>query len=299
MTGGAPTRGDSTLARATAAVVVSAACFGSITVLTAVASRGGSTLPNTMAWRYGLAALLLALVSGRAVAALPAGRATRLVVIGGGGQALVSFLALVPLTHYRLPAATLGFLFYSYPAWIALVAAVRGTERIDATRGAALLLSLAGIGFLVGNPVQSGLSPTGVAIALLAALVYALYVPVLGALRGELPPAVASAYVTAGAAAIYAVAAAAVGLLTVRLTPGAWGAVGALAGLCTVAAFILFLHGLAALGPVRTAIVSTSEPFFTALLAAAVLAQPLTPRLAVGGGLIAAAVVLLQRPRTA
>ena len=44
----------------------------------------------------------------------------------------------------------------------------------------------------------------------------------------------------------------------------------------------------------RTAIVSTVEPFFTALLGAWVLSQPLTRGTLVGGAMIAAAVVLLQ-----
>jgi drug/metabolite transporter (DMT)-like permease len=65
---------------------------------------------------------------------------------------------------------------------------------------------------------------------------------------------------------------------------------------CTALAFIAFLRGLGVLGPVRTAIVSTVEPFFTALLGAAVLGQPLTPPMLAGGALIAAAVVLLQLP---
>jgi drug/metabolite transporter (DMT)-like permease len=48
------------------------------------------------------------------------------------------------------------------------------------------------------------------------------------------------------------------------------------------------------LGPVRTAIVSTVEPFFTALMGAWLLDQPLTFTTLVGGALIAAAVILLQ-----
>jgi drug/metabolite transporter (DMT)-like permease len=59
-------------------------------------------------------------------------------------------------------------------------------------------------------------------------------------------------------------------------------------------AFLLFLNGLAVLGPVRTAIVSTVEPFFTAVLAASFLRQPMTTSTFAGGGLIAAAVILLQ-----
>jgi drug/metabolite transporter (DMT)-like permease len=74
---------------------------------------------------------------------------------------------------------------------------------------------------------------------------------------------------------------------------GWWTSV-TLALVATVASFLMFLRGLSILGPVRTAIVSTVEPFFTALMGAAFLAQPLTPTVLTGGALIAAAVVLLQ-----
>ena len=290
-----PAAAPLTTARATLFVVAAACCFGAISVFTAVADAGGSSLLNTMAWRYAIGALLLAAVTGPAALRISGARAARLVVIGGVGQAMVSFLGLLPLTRYHLPAGTLAFLFYTYPAWVALFAAARGTERIDRVRGAALALSLAGILTLVGNPFASSLSPPGVAIALLAAVVYAVYVPVLGRLRGELPPAVASAYVAAGAAIVYVASASATGTLTAAVSPAAWGAILVLAVVAIVFAFILFLRGLAVLGPVRTAIVSTAEPFFTAALAAVILAQPLTASTAAGGVLIAAAVVLLQR----
>jgi drug/metabolite transporter (DMT)-like permease len=72
------------------------------------------------------------------------------------------------------------------------------------------------------------------------------------------------------------------------------GAIGTMAVLSTVLAFIAFLRGLAVIGPVRTAIVSTIEPFWTALLGGLVLSQALGPRTLLGGVCIAAAVVLLQ-----
>ena len=67
-----------------------------------------------------------------------------------------------------------------------------------------------------------------------------------------------------------------------------------LALVSTAGAFFLFMQGLRILGSVRTAIVSTVEPFFTALLGAWVLSQPLTRSTLIGGVMIAAAVVLLQ-----
>jgi drug/metabolite transporter (DMT)-like permease len=79
-----------------------------------------------------------------------------------------------------------------------------------------------------------------------------------------------------------------------RFAPSGWGAIATLAVVSTVLAFIAFLRGLAVIGPVRTAIVSTVEPFWTALLGSLVLAQRLGPRTLAGGVCIAAAVILLQ-----
>jgi drug/metabolite transporter (DMT)-like permease len=52
------------------------------------------------------------------------------------------------------------------------------------------------------------------------------------------------------------------------------------------------------LGTVRTAIISTVEPFYTAVLGAIVLGQAAGPGTIAGGALIAAAVLLLQRQPT-
>jgi drug/metabolite transporter (DMT)-like permease len=63
----------------------------------------------------------------------------------------------------------------------------------------------------------------------------------------------------------------------------------------TAIAFLTLIKGLAVLGPVRTAIVATVEPFFTATLGVLVLANQLSASTLVGGILIAAAVLLIQR----
>jgi len=74
----------------------------------------------------------------------------------------------------------------------------------------------------------------------------------------------------------------------------AWWSILWLALVSTVGSFLLFVGGLGVLGPVRTAIISTIEPFFTAVLGAWLLHQPLTVSTFIGGAFIAAAVVLLQ-----
>ena len=276
-------------------VAASACCFGTIPVFTVLATqRGGAPLPSVLAWRYALAAAALALVSGGlAGLRLPRRRALALLAVGGSGQALVTYLGLSALSY--LPAATVAFLFYTYPAWVTLLAAARRTERLDARRLLALALALGGIATLVGSPLAAGGRTAGVLLALGAAVAYALYIPLIGRLQRDVSAAAASAYVSAGACAIYVAGGLAAGAIVASLSPLAWASVVGLALVSTTLGFILFLDGLAVLGPVRTAIVSTIEPFFTALLGALLLAQPLTGRTALGGALVAGAVIVLQR----
>lgn len=284
--------------RATLLVLFSACCFGSIPILITLAARSGVGLVDTLAWRYAIAAGLLVVASGGPARVAGAGRrALPLFALAGGGQAVVAFVSLSALRF--IPAATLTFLFYTYPAWVAVMAAVRGSERLSGRRAAALGLSLVGIALMVGMPGAGGLHPIGAALALSSALLYAAYIPMIDALGRGLAPAVTSSFATGGAAVIFVAVALAGDGLAVRIAPVGWTAILLLAVVSTVLAFIAFLRGLAVIGPVRTAIVSTIEPFWTALLGAVVLSQGIGPRTLAGGLFIAAAVVLLQLgPRT-
>jgi drug/metabolite transporter (DMT)-like permease len=279
--------------RATLYVMFSACCFGSIPVLIIFATRSGAQLVDLLAWRYIVAAAIFVVLSGGIGPLRRVGRRSLpLLVFAGGGQAAVAFVSLSALRY--IPSATLTFLFYTYPAWVAVTAALRRTEPLTGRRVVALALSLAGIALMIGTPSSGGLNPIGVLLALASALLYATYIPLLEHLGRDLPPSVTSVFATGGAAVVLVVAAFTQGGLAVRFAPIAWLMIFLLAVVCTVLAFIAFLRGLAAIGPVRTAIVSTVEPFWAALLGTVVLGQHLGPRTLIGGVCIAAAVVLLQ-----
>ena len=276
-----------------------------------IAQRAGAPLLTILVWRYLLgAATLIVLSGGRAALGAARGRRIRLLALGGGGQAVIGFTSLLALRW--IPVATLVFLFYTYPSWIAVFAVLRRSERLDGRKIAALALSLGGIALMVGAPSARSLHPAGVALALGSALLYALYVPFLGSLRAEMSARVASAFVAGGAGAwfvVVGVVAAALHAfapevmsaatretlaLTARMAPAAWVAAVLLATVSTALAFIVFLNGLAVLGPVRTGIISTVEPFWAALAGAVVLQQSLGVETLLGGAAIAAAVLLLQ-----
>lgn len=278
---------------------MSASAYGSLSILTTLGGRIGVGLLTLMAWRYALAAPVLAAIAGpRALAAVPWRRAVALFVIGGGGQSLVTYFSLSALQW--MPAASLGFLFYTYPAWVAIFAALAGVERLTATRIAALVLALFGITLMVGAPWNLALPWPGVWRALLSAVIYAVYIPLLHRLRGPLSPAAASTYLIAGAATIFLVAAGRNGgalapMLAASVAPLAWTYAAILALYCTVVSFLTFLRGLEVLGAVRAAILSTTEPLFTAVLALLILQQPLGLPTLLGGACIVAAILVLER----
>ena len=306
MTAPAATRTPHSPALATALVALAACCFGSITILVTLATRTGAPLLSVLAWRYLLGAATLTVLAG-GVGALRAahGRYARLLVLGGGGQAAIAFTSLYALRF--IPIAALVFLFYTYPAWIALLAVLRRDEPVGARKVVAIGLSLGGIALMVGAPAAASLRPAGVVLALAAALMYGVYVPFIGRLSGDVPSRVVAALVAYGGtvafAAVGVVAALAPGApraelaLTAMLSATAWASIVALAVVSTALAFVLFLSGLAVLGPVRTAIVSTIEPFWASLLGALVLHQSLGWPTIAGGALIAGAVLLLQLPQ--
>ena len=280
----------------TFALVGAALGFSTIPIFTALATGAGTPLLTVMTGRYVVAtAVIIPMAGGLAGMRLPGERVLQLAGIGGMGQALVAFLSLSALAY--IPAATLVFLFYTFPAFVALRAALLRSEPLTGMRLVSLALSFSGVAIMVGWPGAAAVHPAGAALALSAAVIYALFIPLIDRLRAGIGPVVATAWVCVGAAVIFATAAGVQGQVSLDLPLLTWGSMVGLGLVSTIFAFVLFLKGLEALGPVRTAIVTTTEPFFVVILAALVLEQPIRFETMIGGALIAIAVLVLQRSR--
>jgi drug/metabolite transporter (DMT)-like permease len=247
-------------------------------------------------WRYALGAVVMLAVLGLGrLPPLPRSDALAWLVLGGGGQALLVGLALSSLRF--IDVATLAFLFYTYPAWVTVVQTVRGAERPSVARLTALILSFGGVVLISGRPGAGAVAWQGVALALSAALVYGGYIPLMQRMQKTHSVLVTSTYAKIGSAVCFLVLAGGPAALTFALSRTAWLAILALTIFSTVLPGVFFLMGLMRLGPVRTAIVSTVEPFLTAALGLVVLHQPVTLALLLGGAMIVAAVITLQLPR--
>lgn len=283
---------DASVGRATLLIILSALSFGSISVLTVLVTAAGVPLLTAMAWRYLLGVTLLGAVArpGR-IRSIPTLRVLQLVVTGGCGQALITYLSLHALEY--IPVGPLAFLFYTYPAWVALLAALRKTERLTSVRVIALTLALAGVTIMVGAPTEK-LNPIGVMLALGSALLYSAYLPALEHVQAGIPAVIATFLLIGGAAIAFVMAALLTGELFIPVGIAVWSEILVLAVVSTVVAFLTLIKGLAVLGPVRTSIVATVEPFFTATLGVLVLGNQMSTTTLLGGILIAGAVLLIQ-----
>ncbi len=281
-------------ARATALIVLSACSFGSLSTLTLFITRAGLPLLPAMLWRYFIAAVVLLVVARRTIfaSAISRKRAIRLMLIGGCGQAVITYFSLLAIDY--LPVGPLGFLFYTYPAWVAVIAAVTGREELTLVRLVALSVAMAGITVMVGTPFSASLNPTGVMLALGTAVLYALYLPALHSVQEGVDPVVASFYLVSGVFTSFLIAGSVTRTLAFPGSLSVWGLVLVLSLVGTVLAFVSLIAGLRILGPIRTSIIATAEPFFTALLGVVLLGEALTVTMLLGGTLIASAVFLLQ-----
>ena len=278
--------------------LLAASGFAAVSILTSLAMRAQVSLSTVLTWRYVLSALILVVWVGVRGQRRRMGwnESVRWMVVGGGGQALMVYLALSSLAY--ITAGTLAFLFYTYPVWVTIVQTIRGAEPLDRRRVGALVLSFAGTVVMVGSPAMGTIAWRGVGLAIAAAVLYGLLIPAMQWMQKDWPVLVTSAWSKIGAALCFLVMSTGDRTFHLALPSAAWAAIIALTVWSTVLPSVFFLMGLMRLGPVRTAIVSTIEPFLTALLGAAVLGQPLTARTLAGGVSIVAAVIVLQFKRT-
>ena len=158
----------------------------------------------------------------------------------------------------------------------------------------ALILSLLGI--LLVIDVQSGGQMTGILLAILAAVIYAVYIMAGAKVTQGTDIRVSSTVIITSAAVVYGVYGAWHGLSLPNSEMGWVGSIG-LALIGTVVAVWAFFEGVKRIGAVDASMLSTLEPVVTVILAWVLLGERLTALNLCGGALILVAAVLLARAR--
>jgi drug/metabolite transporter (DMT)-like permease len=279
--------------------LVSAAAFATLGIFGRLAADAGASVATTLLVRFGLAALLFA-AALRATGGWPAlRRLPRRVVLtglglGAAGYSLQSGLYFGAIG--RLDVSMVALLLYTYPAFVTVAALALGRAEPSLRIGAALAVASVGLVLVLLAAGTGAFDLPGALMALGASLTYTTYILVSDGVVGEVDPFALSLLVLTGATASFAVAGLATGSLQFALPAEAWLWLVLIALVSTVVAVSAFFAGLRRVGPSEAAILSTFEPVVTVALAFMVLGERLAPAQLAGGGLVLAAVILLQLP---
>ena len=304
-----------------ALIVVSAAGFGSGTVLSKPIYAAGLDWLQLLAWRFTIGAALAwawILVSPeRRLAVRRLGRRPALVAIGLGvwytGNAGTYYAGLE-----TVPASLAGVLVYLYPAMVAVLS-IRYATRLSGRRPwVALAIALVGVVLALGGIDLTTPPPIGgIALVLASPLIYAGWIVLSARLAGErsehLAPdavngagvgrvggvddaAAASALMITATGVVFVGAALATGrpYLPTEIPGGAWPYLAAIGFAGTFLAIQTFYAGSRRIGAAQAALVSTVEPLIIVTLAWLALHETLAPIQLAGAALIIIGVLIAQ-----
>lgn len=272
-------------------IAVSAVAFGAMAIFGKLAYAEGIRLDTLLFLRFTIAGLVMAGLMLAMRTAWPRGRALAGLVLMGGvgyvGQAWCYFTAL----KYASAGLT-ALLLYLFPAIVTVLHALLARQRLSRLRAGSVAAALAGTALTVGGDVHG--QAAGVFFGVAAAFIYSIYIIVGERVMSGVSAMAASAVVMLSAAASTATIAALGGFVLPASAAG-WGAVVAIALVCTVLAILCFFAGLKRLGAPDASTLSTLEPVATIALAALVLGEAVSTAQLAGGAVILAAVVVLAR----
>ncbi len=310
-------------------VLVAACLYGSGPFFANVAYDTGMAPLPLLTWRYVFASLvgwLLVIASSSGRLSLRALTRRDLAVLLFLGILFVGNAGAYTAALETVPAGLVAIITYIYPALVAVIA-IRYVRRLEGRRAwLALGVSMAGVALAVGGiPRGADIPMTGLVLAFLCPVFYAVWIVLAARLRGERPqgqeqpiePITATGPEDTGASghgpdaltssaimsSVTALTAASLVVLVggdagPAAVPGeAWVALIGF-GVFSAFAVVAFLGGSRRVGAARAALVSTVEPVYTIVMATVLLGERLTELQVLGGALVVLGVLLAEAGRS-
>jgi drug/metabolite transporter, DME family len=291
-------------------VIIAAVLFGTLGPLSRFAYDAGMQPTAFVAWRalIGLAGVAIFVTwrvrRAELVLVRPGKLATRarlLLLVAALMGITINVSMFIAFDRITIALALLGF--YTYPAMVAFANVLLGRERLDAPRGVALVLALAGVIAVVGSQLDSTggirLDGIGLGLALGAAVGQTVYVLISRDGYREVPTEQVTVVVLLGTligATILAVLGGGGASLLEPVRRPALLPLLLFTGIFAAAIPAMgFLAGIRSIGGTRAGILMLVEPVVGVGLAAWLLGESLVPIQLVGTVAILGAAVILQR----
>ena len=272
----------------------SAAAFGCMAIFGKLAYDAGVDVGELLVVRFGLAALVLAVVAFSAGQVQRLGRRAVVAGLAMGAVGYATQAGLYFLALERMDASLLSLVLYTYPVLVTVAAVVIGREKATRARMVALVVASVGTALVLVGAGTGALDPLATVMALGASVAYTVYILCGDRVVAGVPPVALASLVTAGATVTFGIVLVATTGPALSFGAEGWLWASLIALVSTVGAILAFFAGLARVGPSSAAILSTFEPLVTIVLAGLTFGEVLSPVQALGGVLVLGTVVALS-----
>lgn len=274
-------------------VAISALCFGTTAIFAKIAYNSGVTSPAMLSIRFILASIaiwsVIFLFKKPVVIRFADLKQLALLSLLGYGMATTLFFQAIKL----LNASLASMILYTYPLIVALTEHLIYHQKLSRSKILALFISSAGLMLILGITAH-GINTTGLLCGIGASAAYSAYMLCANKAAKDRSPLVSTGFMLSFAAIGFTLFAACTGSLNFHFEPVAWWSITGLALLSTSLPVLTLFMGLQWLEASRAAIISTFEPVFTVLCAAALFSEAVQPVQITGGFLVLAAIIVLQ-----
>ncbi|TCP10252.1 threonine/homoserine efflux transporter RhtA [Crenobacter luteus] len=277
-------------------VAGSAAGFGSMALFAHYAYADGVN-PGTLTFlRFLIGALLLGIWVWARGVRLPRGRVLAAYALMGGGLYCVAAWCYFAALQYA-SSGVVALMLYTYPLFVAGIATLTGNERFGRRERLAMALAALGLALALGG---GGLGqPLGLALGVLAGLLYAVYLVAGSRLADRCDPFAAAFVVLASAAASNGAMVALGDGFSLPAGENGWLAVVGIGLFSSALALAALFAGMRRLGATRASVLSTVEPLITIALGCVFLGEAWTGLQWLGSLAIVAAALAITLPRKA
>lgn len=261
----------------------------------------GMNTPSVLFYRFALAWVIIAVVM--AVRCLPVAgdrretlRVSRkeFAVLTGLGLLFIGSSLTLYLSFRVMEAGVASTILFTYPVMTAAIMAIFFHERLNWLTVSSIVLSFVGVALLYWGDGTATLPLGGVALVLVSALTYALYIILVNRSNLQMSSFKINLYVLFYCAlGMVAYALLSGHPLMMPPSPTAWFYVGWLAIVPAIMALVLMVYAAKYVGSTVTAILGALEPLTAVLIGIFVFGESFTATLAVGIVLILGSVILI------
>ncbi|MBQ0015426.1 MAG: DMT family transporter [Bacteroidales bacterium] len=282
----------------TACGIAAAVCYGTNPLGALNLYQEGLNTPSVLLCRFGLAWIIIALVL---MVRRESWRVTpkQFATLSLLGMLFACSSASLYLSFRIMAAGVASTILFTYPVMTAVIMVLFFGERIRISTILSVLLALVGVLLLYWSDTSDTLPADGVALVLLSALTYALYIIAVDKSKINLSAYKINFYVlfycALGALILSVITGQGIALPT---TFKGWFYTGWLAIVPAIMALVLMVYAAQYIGSTATAIMGALEPLTAVLIGILLFGEPFGIHLAIGIVLILAAVVIIAVRKT-